>query len=94
MLGQGSEKIARYNLATCAIRIVQVLASNQTCILGMAKAGVIVVIVRSLKPLQRDAAFTLEALKIMLQTGGRRVCVCVCVGMETLLRVFLSVAWF
>jgi hypothetical protein len=68
MLSKGSDKISRYNLATCAVRIVQVLASNPTCVLGMAKANIIPVIVKSLKPLQRDAAFTLEALKIMLQT--------------------------
>ena len=70
LLNKGSEKISRYNLATCAIRVIQVLATSEVCVLAMVKANVVPVIVKSIRPPQRDAAFTLETLKIMLKTGA------------------------
>jgi hypothetical protein len=72
LLNKGSEKISRYNLATCAIRVIQVLASSENCVLAMVKANVVPVIVKSIRPPQRDAAFTLETLKIMLKTGAAK----------------------
>ncbi len=87
LLNKGSEKISRYNLSTCAIRVIQVLATSEVCVLAMVKVNVVPVIVKSIKPPQRDAAFTLETLKIMLKTGvvvwcwwGSSACVRVTAG--------------
>jgi hypothetical protein len=71
LLNKGCEKISRYNLATCAIRVIQVMSTSEVCVLAMVKVNVVPVIVKSLRPPQRDAAFTLETLKIMLKTGRR-----------------------
>jgi hypothetical protein len=68
MLSVSSGKAARYNLSVQCLRVLQVLASSKTCVAALAKTNIVSVIIASLTPLPRDAGFTLEAFKLMLET--------------------------
>ena len=54
-----------------AARVLQVLGARPSCVKTMASHNVVSILVRSLLPLHRDAAFTLETLLVILKTGAR-----------------------
>ena len=68
MLGRCAGKPARFDLGIQCVRILQVLAADKVCVVAMAKCNAVREILRSLSPLHRDAAFTLEMLKDILTT--------------------------
>lgn len=68
MLGRCAGKSARFDLSIQCIRVLQVLGSDKVAVVAMAKCNAVRMILRSLQPLHRDAAFTLEALEEILKT--------------------------
>lgn len=73
-IGASINKPARMQLGLQSLRLLQVLASNKQCIIAFTNANVIGILFRSLQPLHRDAAFTLEVIKQLLtmDTGETR----------------------
>jgi len=67
-LSASTGKAARYNLGVQCVRCLQVCATSKSCVAAAGKANVVPVLVRSMTPLHRDAAFTLEVFKLMLET--------------------------
>lgn len=70
LLGKATGKASRFGLATCAVRVLQVIGARPSCVKTMASHNVVSVVIRSIMPLHRDAAFTLETLLTMLKTGA------------------------
>lgn len=72
-LSASSGKPARYSLYVQCVRILQVCAGsgNKACLAAAARANAVAALVRSMTPLHRDAAFTLETLKLLLEADSR-----------------------
>jgi DnaJ family protein C protein 13 len=68
MLGRCSGKSARFDLSIQCMRVLQVLGGDKVAVVAMAKCNAIRMVLRSMQPLHRDAAFTLEALEAILKT--------------------------
>ena len=101
MLSKSTGNKARYGIATCCIRVLEVrvarsvsaravtsptcshtlpirphrlalqtMSSQPSCVRAMGNTNIVSVMFRSMSPLNRDAAFTLQTLKTMLETDN------------------------
>eukprot|EP01138_Halocafeteria_seosinensis_P006645 gb/GECG01006793.1/.p1 GENE.gb/GECG01006793.1/~~gb/GECG01006793.1/.p1 ORF type:complete len:2790 (+),score=366.62 gb/GECG01006793.1/:1-8370(+) len=61
---------ARYNLSVQSIRLLEVVASDKTCVHALQGTKVISLLFRTLDPLPKDAAFTLETIHKLIETDA------------------------
>jgi DnaJ family protein C protein 13 len=70
-LSAASGKPSRYSLGIQCVRVLHALASSKNAVVAAARANAMTVLIRSMQPLHRDAGFTLEAIKLLLEADSR-----------------------
>jgi DnaJ homolog subfamily C member 13 len=71
LVKQSSTNKARYNIGVQCVRVIEVISANNACVAQLGKQRAVETLVASLSPLPRDASFTLEALRKMLESDSK-----------------------